>query len=391
MNELQTGIIALVKSALTGEKVDIPENFDWDVVFKTAKRHQIVPMIYYGVQYSNITLPSEIMQRLELATFKNIAVSQNQLYMLKQIYKAFDEKGIDYMPLKGAVLKYLYPKPEMRPMGDADILIKQEQYDQVRHIMTDLGFDEMLESDHELVWDKNGILHVELHKRLIPSYNKDYYAYYGEGWQFAKYKKNSCYNMKDEDSYIYLFTHYAKHYRGAGIGIRHITDLYIFSTLHPKLDYNYIEYELKKLQLREFYKNTKHTIDVWFCKCTSDNMSDFITSKIFDSGSYGTYSTHLLSVAVKLSGTKSNEQLIRKKVIINRMFPPCRIMISRYKCLKKHPSLLPLMWIVRFLQLPFRLGSIKRNIRDVKTTAPDNVIAYRNELEYVGLKYNFKV
>ena len=35
-----------------------------------------------------------------------------------------EENGIDYLPLKGYNLKKLYPKPELRTMGDADVLIR---------------------------------------------------------------------------------------------------------------------------------------------------------------------------------------------------------------------------------------------------------------------------
>lgn len=390
MDKLQIGIIRLVKGALTGEKTEIPEGFDWDCAMATAKKHQIIPMLYYGINNSEIKAPAEVVREAELAVFKNIAVSQNQLYALEQIYKAFDENSIDYMPLKGSELKYLYPKPELRPMGDADILIRPEQYEKIRSVMTALGFTEILESDHELIWDKKGALHVELHKRLIPSYNKDYYEYYGDGWRFAEKKDGFRYGMRDEDNYIYLFTHYAKHYRDGGIGIRHMTDLYVFASTHAELDFGYIKAELEKLQLLEFYKNTEHTLSVWFSGAACDGMSDFITEKIFCSGSYGTHTAHLLATAVKTAGEESDEAELKKRLFIKKLFPPYKAMLSRYKCLEKHPKLLPLMWLVRFLQIPFRRGSVKRNIAAVKATAPDRVMAYRDELEAVGLKYNFK-
>ncbi len=390
MTDFQIGILKLVKSALTGESVSIPEDFDWEEALTTAKKHQIIPVIYYGVKYSSLAPPEDTMRILELATFKSVAFSQNQLYALDCIYKAFDENGIDYMPLKGACLKLIYPQPELRLMGDADILIRYEQYGKTRPIMTALGFNEVLESDHELVWDKKEILHAELHKRLIPSYNKDYYEYYGDGWRFAR-RGNGCrYDMRDEDTYVYLFTHYAKHYRDGGIGIRHMTDLYVFSDKHPGLDLGYIERELEKLRLAEFYKNTEHTLKVWFGGEAPDNMSDRITNTIFGSGSYGTHDTHILSAAVKTAGEESSENAIRKSLFLKRMFPTYSAMASRYKCLKDHPSLLPLMWAVRFLQIPFRRGSIKRNVESAKITEPDKVIAYRKELEAVGLKFNFK-
>ena len=48
------------------------------------------------------------------------------------------------------------------------------------------------------------------------------------------------------------------------------------------------------------------------------------------------------------------------------------------------------MWAVRFLQIPFRRGSIRRNVDLAKIAEPDKVIAYRKELEAVGLKFDFK-
>ena len=48
------------------------------------------------------------------------------------------------------------------------------------------------------------------------------------------------------------------------------------------------------------------------------------------------------------------------------------------------------MWAVRFLQIPFRRSSIRRNVDLAKIAEPDKVIAYRKELEAVGLKFDFK-
>ena len=70
--------------------------------------------------------------------------------------------------LKGCNLKRLYPQPELRLMADADILIRMEQYDQIKSVMQSLGFACERESDHEFIWRTKG-LYLELHKRLLPS------------------------------------------------------------------------------------------------------------------------------------------------------------------------------------------------------------------------------
>lgn len=190
MNKLQNGIISLIKAAITDKKAVLSDDFDWASALELAKKHQIIPLVYYGIMYSEIEAPKDIFAETENISYQSMAISHNQLYELEKLFRAFEDSGIEYMPLKGAVMKSFYPKPEMRTMGDADILIKTEQYEQIRVTMQDLGFNEILESDHELVWDKKSI-HIELHKRLIPSYNKDYYAYYGDGWDFAKSKGKS--------------------------------------------------------------------------------------------------------------------------------------------------------------------------------------------------------
>ena len=64
---------------------------------------------------------------------------------------AFEKNGIAHMPLKGILMKQLYPRPDMRIMGDADILIRVEQYEKIKPLLEELGFAEKLESDHELI------------------------------------------------------------------------------------------------------------------------------------------------------------------------------------------------------------------------------------------------
>ena len=45
MTDFQIGILGLVKSALTGESVSVPGDFDWEEALTTAKKHQIIPVI----------------------------------------------------------------------------------------------------------------------------------------------------------------------------------------------------------------------------------------------------------------------------------------------------------------------------------------------------------
>lgn len=391
MTQFQRDILELVKSALKSEKVIISENFDWEKAFELCKSHQILPILYYGALNSKLNMPKAIKDELEMYTFQCMAISTNQMYEIQKIKETFIENNIDFVLLKGTVLKNMFPKSEMRMMSDTDILIKVSQYNIIEPIMEKLGFEKRVESDHEFVWDKP-TLHAELHKRLIPSYNKDYYNYYGDGWRLVHKTKNSCEHIfSDEDALIYIFTHFAKHYRDAGVGIRHIVDIYIYLLNKPNLNNDYIKTELQRLQLLDFYENCISTLQVWFAGKTESDITNLITEVIFKSGSYGTSKVHVLSEALKTSKSIGNTKNVKRKKFLRAIFPSAAEMCFRYPFLKRFLVLMPFMWIVRiFAAVTFRRDNIKRQQNRIGQMSAENIISYQDSLNFVGLDFNFK-
>ncbi len=390
MTPRQSGFLVLVKSAITNTKHDLPDGFDIERAFSDAKSHGIVSMIYYGAVNCGLDKKYDIVTKAVPSVYKDIAVCERQSAEVKRLIDAFDAAEIDYMPLKGTRMRGLYPKPEMRKMGDADILIKDTQYEKIRILMPELSYSQGYVSDHEYAWDKN-TLHVELHKRLIPSYNKDYYAYFGDGWQLGKIKseKGTCYSMTDEDEMIYLFTHFAKHYRDAGIGVRHLVDLWVYRINHPELDESYICEELKKLQLCEFYENILKTLEVWFNGRESDDKTDFITEVIFTSGEFGRSEAGMASAALKEMKDGSSALEVKVKRIGGAIFVRYDLMKDIYPVLKKAPVLLPVMWVVHFAKRLAKRKNVVARVKkrlDVDTQKADK---YQKTLNYVGLDFNF--
>lgn len=391
-NSLKKDIFTLVKSALLGEKLPLSEDFSIEEAAEIAKKHKIASIIYYGAINCGVDTNLEPMQELFMLSCRSMVISERQSHVITRLCSAFEENGIDYMLLKGSLLKKLYPKSDMRNMGDADILIKTEQYDKIKPIMIELGFAEKVESDHELVW-KNPQLLVELHKRLIPSYNKDYYNYYGNGWQLANPSKDCPYRfeMTDEDQMIYLFTHFAKHYRDGGIGIRHLTDLYVYRNANPDLDEEYIKAELQHLSLSEFYLNILDTIDVCFGAGTPTAKTDYIIDTILNSGVYGTHDKRVIATTIKTSKTQNGSKNVKIKRIIKLLFPSLELMEYHYEFLKKVPFLLPVTWIMRFFKILFFKNRKALNFyNDMKNISANDINDYEDSLRFVGLDFNFK-
>lgn len=392
MTDGQIGLLLLIKSALTGEVVVVPTDFDIPEAFDTAKVHGITALAYYGACKIGEDTATDTMKRAFASVCKCILADERQRAEISRLFDAFDKRGIKYMPLKGVNLKSLYPNPEMRMMGDADILIAPEQYnDIIRPLMLELGYEEGEESDHELIWNKSS-LHVELHKRLIPSYNKDYYEYFGDGWALAKVKDDNSerYSMTDEDEFIYLFTHFAKHYRDSGIGIRHMVDLWVFESHHPNMDKEYTLGELTKLQLDRFYVNIKKTLDTWFGNAKSDEMIDFITDFIFTSGQYGKKQVNIVSSALKESKSDMNASEIKRNRLIRSLFPSAEVLTPDYPVLNKAHILLPFIWVIHFFRRVFTKNKLKNYVRNIKEIDDGKISEYQRQLNYVGLDFNFK-
>ena len=392
LSESRKGVLTLVRNALLDEKTPLPEGSDFGKIVSIAKKHSILNMAYYGALNAGVDSSDEVMQGLFTFSCTVVAKSAQQLYELERIFNAFEENGIEFMPLKGAILKKMYPKSDMRTMGDADILIKTEQYNKAMPLVSKLGFEQGSESDHEYIWRKSSLL-LELHKHLIPSYNKDYYAYFGDGWSKARLCEGSqCrYEMSSEDQFIYLFGHFAKHYRSGGIGIKHLTDLYVYKKTYPDMDEAYILAELKKLMLDEFYQNILRVLDCFLGEKEFDEKSAFIMNIIFNAGAFGNAQDQAVSLAVRESKSAGGAKKARSKRTRQIFFPSLKYMKLRYHILDKAPILLPFMWVVRvFDVLLFRRGNIKRNTKNLKNLTPENIENFQQALLYVGLDYNFK-
>lgn len=389
MDTLYQGITALLKSAVTQQNQPLPADFDLESAIPQIMRHQIVTMAFDGAVRCGIPMSQPGMQRLFQSHCKALQISERQMQALRLIFQAFEENGIDYLPLKGSEMKSLYPKPELRMMGDADILIRTEQYDRIVPVMESLGFAAKEETDHELVW-VSGSLYLELHKHLVPSYNRDFHAYFGDGWNRAVKRYGTKYAMKEEDAFIYLFTHFAKHYRDGGIGCRQVVDIWVYRRVYPDLDEHYVRKELEKLHLLEFYQNVCRLIGVWFEGEKSDSKTDFMTEFIFDSGSWGKTENRVLSQTVRDSKQSVLGFSGKLLYLWKTAFPSLEALREKYRILKKHPYMLPVIWLLRPLyKLLFERKTLKKQKSNLAAFDHDGMQKHQKMLNDVGLDYHF--
>ena len=385
MNVTQQGILALLKSAVLRQPQSLPEGFEIRAALPWLRQHHIAPLAYDGADRCGLTRRDPAVAKLFQAYCSALLVSEGQQRQIARIFQAFEENGIDYLPLKGCNMKALYPRPEMRTMGDADILIRQEQYSRIVPVMESLGFAFKYESDHELAWSSPD-LEVELHKCLIPTYNRDLYGYFGDGWGMAVPGGGSRWDMTAEDTFVFIFAHFAKHYRDGGIGLRHVVDLWIYLRANPKLDMEHIRAVLEKLKLREFYDHISRLLAVWFEGAVPDDRTEYLTEFLFASGSWGNMEQRVLAQSVRNMQRSGTGTVGKLRYFWHLVFPGREALQGKYPVLRKAPWLLPGVWLVRpVYKLIFERRTLQRQRQVMESMTQDNLEIRDQMLRYVGL------
>ncbi len=381
------GVITLLRSALSGKALPLPDGFLLDSAYGIIKRHRIMSICYCGAVLCGIDESLPVMQKLQSQTYAELIRGECQEWELSRLAAEFKKAEIAFLPVKGLFIKRLYREPHMRYMSDADILIREAEREKAEALLKKLGYRKYAESLCEIIYE-NDNLHLELHKSLIPPDIKDYFAYFEHVFDRAEQVEGSEYKLRDEDHFIYIFVHFARHYRGGGIGLKHLCDLFVCRKVLD-LDGEYLEAEMKKLGLLEFYRNVCAATDAAFSDGGHSDITALIIDTVFESGAYGTVSNIRLSDAARRAGDKGLGRA-RRSHFLWTLFLPYSLMCIKYPFLKKAPFLLPFMWIWRAISGVFKKNSrAAAELREVKGLSADEVKAFVDRLHAVGLKFDF--
>ncbi len=387
INDDYNSTIAITQCAIINDTGKLSKDFDFNAVLELMGNHGTINMLYYGLK--NSETQSAEADSIFALVYQNILIDEAQKREIAKISDAFQKNGIDYALLKGSRLKYLYPSTDMRSMGDADILIKTEQYEKIREIMLALGYCEKGEGAHDFSWICDN-LYVELHKSLFGEY-RDVYPevdeHYKNSWSLMHPTGNgSEYAFSPEDEFIYLFAHFTKHYKLSGIGIRHLTDLWVFHRANPDIDMQYVKEHLRQMNLLEFFENVWNTALCWFDGKEFDEMSEYISNEILSGGSFGTLENQVLSdfIAKEETGTGFSLKFKRN---LKYIFLPYKAMAVKYPILNKIPIALPITWVLRLIDIAVnKRQTLSKYIEEEKFISGDKIAKRKKSLKYVGLK-----
>ena len=141
-----------------------------------------------------------------------------------------EEENTRSSVFKGYELRELYPVPELRTMGDVDVLVRDEDLERTAEVLCGLGYQK--EEGGGAVWAfKKDNFTYEVHRRLaFGSYwnDVDYEGYFAAAFDRLTTGEGSRRYFTPEDHFIFLCFHLAKHLNSTGAGIRMVMDLALF-------------------------------------------------------------------------------------------------------------------------------------------------------------------
>ena len=335
-------VIYLASCVVKENKPDIErvEGMDLNNLYAAADRHLLTAIICISLE--SVGVKNDAFVQAKAKAIRKIILLDNDRNALLQ---KLEQNGIWYMTLKGSVLKDYYPVLGMRQMSDNDILFDASRAEDVRIIMTDLGFttETYGTSSHD-VYYKLPVSNFEMHRALFgPEHEKRLMNYYADvKSRLVKDKENDYgFHFTPEDFYIYITAHEYKHFSLGGTGLRSLLDIYVFlKRFGNVLDWKYIGEELDKLGLTNFEKQNRNLAQRLF---NGEDLTDYdreTLDYILDSGIYGTMK-HRVENEVKKRG--------KIGYFFSRAFLPYRTMCIIYPVLKKVPVLLPFFWVVRWI------------------------------------------
>ena len=164
--------------------------------------------------------------------------------------------GITPICLKGCVIKTLYPVPELRTMGDFDILVNKEDLKKIKQLFSEAGYN--IKKDYAgIVCNKNNII-WEIFTSIHAEF-KINTEYWNHMFIENKVKINGICCPCITLFFIHLIVHTGKHYMGRGTGIRNLCDISLFLNKYKKdIDFDFVEKVCKE---QKYYKLYCHIIN----------------------------------------------------------------------------------------------------------------------------------
>ena len=348
--------LELLRAGILGQKPDpeqiaaLPESWDVEKLVNLALRHDVLLPVYAALAGAEDPGLRQLKKELRALYAPRFAKSVNQECEGEALLNAFEQAGMDCIPLKGWVLRQYYADPLSRSMSDMDILVRHYEHRSIMRVMRNLGY----EGDGRSAWKhenfrKKPYMKVELHRRLTDDS--------GVIREWEKLMWSRCrpeegrqhvFRMSDEDFYIHHMLHMEEDFRHGTLGFRRIADTWLLLRSCPEMDRCYLENELQSMGILSFVHRAEQLAKVCFEGKEPDAESETLLRYAEQNSISGSEHSYQLGRMAMRSGGKLRKARLRSAW--EAVFLPYDRMKAQFPVVEKHPVLLPWCWLRRLLR-----------------------------------------
>ncbi len=375
--------LALLKSEITGAPLtaDAPDEAAQRALFRLSKRHDLAHLI--GAALEKNGLLTDMKAR---AAFSDARVKA--LYRYTRLWHGYglltallEESHIPFVPLKGALIRHLYPVPEMRTSSDIDLLVPEDRLEEALSLLTErLGFTQKGKTYHDINLVLGDAVHLELHYNILED-DERLDPMLRRVWEFASPAEEgkSEHRLSPDYFAFHVVSHACHHFLNGGCGVKPIIDLWLLRK-QAAFDENAVKALCRASDIAVFYDAVCALGEVWLGDGAHDETTSSMQDFIFGGGAYGTVSNRTAVGA-------NREKASRLSYALARIFMPKHRLARLYPILNKHPVLLPVCQVRRWFRT-LRRGRGKNAMRELKDAASmprEKREAIRALLEDLGL------
>lgn len=387
MDNTEKVFVEWVKCAIDGKTVDrAPEQLNYIQLYNLCATHSMTVAVYRVLGEIKEQLPPSFYDALKKSAERHLVLDIRQNYSNEEVLSILEKNHIKHIPLKGYELKKLYPSTDMRFTSDCDILVEMGKVKDFISMMKKNGLRLIRDDIHHIIMVSSENTVYEFHKTLFVGKLE---RYFGSGFEKAKLKEGYSYRyaFSNEDFYLSVLAHSAYHFgHSAGVGIRHLTDLYLM-TKNYNINKNYLDAELEKCGLKSFNDEFIKLVDYWFNNKPTNEFTDKLANHVLESTVLENRQKQAELEVVrqgKLNGETLNKS--KRKTTLRKIFPTTEFMQVAFPILKKVKWLTPLFYPIRWIKVVFLRPKAVKKLKDISNVQSENVKELQIIREKLGLE-----
>jgi hypothetical protein len=406
----QQVLIKLLSSAIRGRKPQNIETMDvnWTTVYKEARKHDVHTLLYSVLKDMEPGLGpnEELLREWQKSTLLAAVYQYQHIEQASRVLDAFNKEGILVIALKGLVLRDLYPQPELRTMGDADVLIHKEDLEAAKNLLAGLGYEEEGCSAKHIHFSHKDYPMLEVHWTLVDSKKFKTAGWFDKAvWESAvthSLCEVSTLALSTENELLHLCLHMAGHIMSGGFGLRQLCDfMLLIEARKQAISWNSFIEKAHNCGLKSFVyiilEACRQLFDLELPEALDKSIIvnnayvDELIYDILDGGVFGKSSMDREAGNIFIQyllgeGAGYSHSLLKRYRLL--LLPPSHKMPNKYEYARRCPLLLPAAWMHRLIYIVFRKDyslEYKKLFLSPKATAP--VLDRRSKLlQKLGLQ-----